>query len=293
MDLSDLRIFQAVAQAGGITRAAERLHRVQSNVTTRIKQLENDLGVVLFIREGKRLQISPAGQILLEHTEEILASVERAREAVHETKPRGVLRLGAMESTAAVRLPAPLSAYHDLYPEVSIELSTGAPRDQIVQVLKGELDAALVVEPVIDPRLEMHAVFEERFVLIASAKHPPISSPRSIQSQTILAFHPGCPHRNRLEGWFAREGVPIRKVVEMTSYNAMLGCTVAGMGIALIPRSVLEAYAERSRLSVHPIQQPEFARAKTLLIWRRETPQVKVMRLADILLAEAKEVSSA
>src|SRR5262244_2760304 len=112
MDLSDLLIFRAVVQAGGITRAAERLNRVQSNVTTRIRQLEQDLGVALFVRDGKRLRLAPAGHLLLDYADRLLLLADEARNAVQDTRPRGLFRLGAMESTAAVRLPGPLAAYY-------------------------------------------------------------------------------------------------------------------------------------------------------------------------------------
>ena len=117
MDLSDLKIFTAVVREGGVTRAAEHLHRVQSNVTTRIRQLEDDIGVSLFIREGKRLHLSPAGQVLLDYADRLLALADEARNAGQDPRPRGIFRLGAMESTAAVRLPGPVSAYHRVYPE--------------------------------------------------------------------------------------------------------------------------------------------------------------------------------
>src|ERR1700732_4894548 len=100
MDLSDLRIFSAVVRQGGVTRAAERLHRVQSNVTTRVRQLEDELGIRLFVREGKRLHLAPAGKILLDYADRLLALAEEARAAVQDSRPRGVFRLGAMESTA-------------------------------------------------------------------------------------------------------------------------------------------------------------------------------------------------
>jgi DNA-binding transcriptional LysR family regulator len=287
MDLSDLRIFRAVAQSGGITSAAKQLNRVQSNVTTRIQKLEERLGVRLFVREGKKLQLAPAGRILLDHAEQILALVERAHDAIHQKKPFGLLRLGTMESTAAARLPEPLSEYHRLYADVSIELRTGSPREQVAQVLSGELDAALVAEPVCDPRLEILPIYDEELVIVGSHRHQPIRSPHDVQPRSALAFHPGCPHRTRLEGWFAREGVFIERVVELTSYHAMLGCAVAGMGIALMPLSVLQTYSERSRLSVHPLTDPDFGRAKTLLAWRKDMPQSKVTCLADILLAHA------
>ena len=76
MDLADLHIFRSVVQAGGVTRAAERLNRVQSNVTTRVRQLEAELGVELFIREGKRLHLSPAGQLLLDYADRLLEDLD-------------------------------------------------------------------------------------------------------------------------------------------------------------------------------------------------------------------------
>src|SRR3954470_10549965 len=82
MDLSELRIFRAVVREGGVTRAAERLRRVQSNVTTRVRQLEDDLGTALFLRENKKLQLTPAGQILLGYADRLLALADEARDAV-------------------------------------------------------------------------------------------------------------------------------------------------------------------------------------------------------------------
>ncbi|HEX2351547.1 MAG TPA: LysR family transcriptional regulator, partial [Xanthobacteraceae bacterium] len=111
MDLTDLHIFRSVVQAGGVTRAAEKLNRVQSNVTTRVRQLETDLGVELFVREGKRLHLSSAGKLLLDYADRLIDLAQEAREAVHDAKPRGLLRLGTGESTAAMRLPVPMNEY--------------------------------------------------------------------------------------------------------------------------------------------------------------------------------------
>src|SRR5215813_6374965 len=111
MDLDDLHIFRAVVHAGGITRAAEKLNRVQSNVTTRVHQLEEELGVELFIRNGKKLHLSPAGKLLLDYADRLLDLADEAREAVHDAKPRGLLRLGSMESTASIRLPPAINRY--------------------------------------------------------------------------------------------------------------------------------------------------------------------------------------
>ena len=170
MDLADLHIFRTVVTEGGVTRAAERLNRVQSNVTTRVRQLEEDLGVLLFIREGKRLHLSPTGRVLLDYADRPLDLAQEARVAVRDNAPRGPLRLGAMESTAAIRLPAPLSEFHRRYPEVKLDLSTRPISELTERVLAGDLDAALVAEPISDA-FEKAKIYDEELALVSAADH--------------------------------------------------------------------------------------------------------------------------
>src|SRR5262249_51572480 len=205
MDLSDLRIFSAVVRHGGVTRAAERLHRVQSNITTRIRQLEEELNVRLFVRERKRLHLAPAGKVLLEYADRLLALAEEARAAVQDSRPRGILRLGAMESTAAVRLPGPLAEYSRRHPDVVLELRTGNPTKLATAILAGELDAALVAEPIADARFEKIAAFVEETVIVACAQHPRITA-NTAAPKTMIVFEHGCPHRKRLEAWYEKRG---------------------------------------------------------------------------------------
>jgi DNA-binding transcriptional LysR family regulator len=287
MDLADLHIFRSVVQAGGITRAAEKLNRVQSNVTTRVRQLETELGVDLFLREGKRLHLSSAGKLLLDYADRLLDLAEEAREAVHDAKPRGLLRLGTGESTAAVRLPVPMNEYLRRYPEVTLELRTGNARELSGLVLTGELDAALVAEPVAEAPFEKLAVYDEAMVIIAGAGHAPIKSPRDVRPQTVLAFESGCSYRQRLEDWFARDGEMPNRIIEISSYHAILGCAVAGMGIALVPRMVLTTFPEAKELSVHSLP-PGLDRIATVLIWRKGTLSPKVRALSEILLEHAE-----
>lgn len=104
MDLTQLEMFNAVAETGSITQAAAKVHRVPSNLTTRIRQLEADLGVDLFIRKSQRLRLSPAGHNFLRYSQQILALVDEARMVVAGDEPQGLFSLGALESTAAVRI---------------------------------------------------------------------------------------------------------------------------------------------------------------------------------------------
>jgi DNA-binding transcriptional LysR family regulator len=282
MDLSDLRIFAAVVRAGGVTRAAERLHRVQSNVTTRIRQLEEDLGVALFVREGKRLHVAPAGRLLLDYADRLLALADEAQDAVRDARPRGLFRLGAMESTAAVRLPAPLAAYHRRYPDVKLELRTGNPNQLATAILSAELDAAFVAEPVAEEPFEKVPAFIEELVMVAPARHPPISK-KSQAPRTMVAFEVGCPHRKRLEDWYAARGEMPERTIELASYHAMLGCVAAGMGVALLPRSVLSTFPQRKQLSIHSMSSGERWVA-TFLIWRKGAGSPKLEALKQILL---------
>jgi DNA-binding transcriptional LysR family regulator len=282
MDLADLRIFRSVVEEGGITRAAVKLHRVQSNVTTRVRQLEEDLGVALFIREGKRLHLSPTGKLLVDYADRILDLAQEARDALHDGAPRGPFHLGAMESTAAVRLPEPLSVFHRRYPQVHLDLHTDTIARLSAAVLAGELDAALVAEPVNDPVLDKTLVYDEELVLIAGAGHPPIRSPRDVVSQTVLAFEHGCAYRLRMQQWFARAGVLPDRIVEMSSWHALVGCAAARMGIAVVPRMVLSTFPQEKFLSTHALPA-EVNHAPTVLVWRKGARSPKIVALLDVL----------
>ena len=291
MELSDLHVFRTVVEAGGITRAAEKLNRVQSNVTTRIQHLEEQLGVALFIREGKRLHLSPAGKVMLGYADRLLDLAREARESVHDVKPRGLLRFAAPESTTSVRLPTPLSEYCRLYPEVKLELSARNGEQVASGILTGAIDAGIAVEPVPDTPFEKVAVYDEELVLIAAAGHPPIRSARDARSQTILVFEHGCSWRKRLEQWFAQTGDTPERMIEITSYHAMLGCVVVGMGISLVPRMVLETFPEMHRLSVHPLP-PELRRAQTVILWRKGARSPKLDALVELISVHAATINA-
>ncbi len=282
MELSDLKVFQAVVLHGGVTRAAQALHRVPSNVSTRVKQLEEDLAAPLFLREGKQMQLTPQGKLLLDYATRLLALADEARGAMHDTNPKGVLKLGAMESTAAMRLPSLLGALHARHRALSVELRTGPPRPLTAKVLAWELDAALVAEPVSDPRLSSVLAYVEDLVLIAPAGHARIRSAQDLQQTALLAFEPDCPHRGLLMAWCAQGNVAPQRIIELGSYHAMLGCCVAGMGVALIPAAILDTYTQRARLSVHTLPRP-FQTMRIQLIWRKDAPQPKVKALIGLL----------
>ena len=139
IDLESLAIFRAVVDEGGVVRAAEKLHRVPSNVTTRIRQLEEFLGVRLFRREGRTLSLSAEGETLLSYSVRLLRLADETVNELRTGKPRGTFRLGSLESTAGSRLAPVLSRYHAENPGVVVELLTGTTGALVNRVTNFEI----------------------------------------------------------------------------------------------------------------------------------------------------------
>jgi len=268
VEFSQLRIFQAVAEEGSITRAAERLHRVPSNLSTRLKQLEEQLGVELFVRERQRLQLSPAGKVLLDYTGKLFALRDQASAAVKGGQPAGDFVLGTLYSTAAIHLPALLARYHKQYPAVNLQVQSGPSGELLEGLVSGRLDAALVDGPPQLAGIDGVPLCDERLVLISEADHPPIRSAKEVEGRAVFTFRHGCAYRARLEAWFVHYQAAMGRAMEIESYQGMLACVIAGSGVALMSESMLASLPGRESVAVHPLAEP-FASATTWLMWRK------------------------
>ena len=268
MDFAALHIFRSVAEEGGISAAARKLHRVQSNVTARVQQLEASLGAALFIRDRRRLHLSPAGETFLGYARQILQAAEEARAALQGREARGVLRIGTLESTAASRLPALLARYHGKHPEVRVELATGTTDALVEAVAARELEAAFVANFSPAPALQSLPAFEERLVLVLPHSHPRIRNARDLRTDTIISFPAGCAYRRLLQAWLAEADVAPQRILELASYHAIVACVASGTGIAIVPRSVLATVRAAERVRTVPLHG-RFGRAATSLVWRR------------------------
>lgn len=268
IDLETLRIFRAVVETGGITGAAQRLGRVQSNVTTRVKTLEERLGTQLFRRERNRLILSEDGARLLTYAERLLQLADEAEEALRPDTLRGTLRIGALESTTAARLPPVLSAFHAARPEVRIDLSTGDTASLVRRVRQFEIEAAFVSEPFDPHGLETLPVFTEQLALIAPLSLPTLEGPQDLRGRTMIAFEAGCSYRRIFETWLATASVVPDRVMELASYHAIFACVVAGSGIGIMPRAVLTALQAGAQVQVKDLPA-EFGLVRTHLVWRK------------------------
>lgn len=267
MELSQLRMFKAVAEQGSIVQASKVLHCVPSNITNRLKLLEQELGVALFTRKGRGLIISPSGELLLGYANKILAICQEARRALDpEAPPSGTLKIGAIESAATGRLPALLSRYHQLYPDVQMQFSTGTWSSLISAVAGHELDGAIIAVNSAHPDIAQVAVYKEPLVMIASPSIGVIQAPQDLQRVNIFMWPEGCPYRRALEGWLNEHEVSAA-ITSIASYGTILGCVSAGAGVSLVPFGVFEQFRKIGNISGYTFS--ELSPVQNYFVWNR------------------------
>lgn len=173
-----------------------------------------------------------------------------------------------METTTATRLPAILAGYHEAYPDVEISLTTGPTEQLLEAVLRYDIEAAMVAGPVDHPHLEQVAVIQEELVLISGPNST--SLPSTNGPPTVLAFREGCSYRKRLEQYLDHLGIQSRRVIELGTLDGILGCVAAGLGISMVPRTVIEQSHYPLRINEVP---DNFGRIPTVLVRRKDTFQ--------------------
>lgn len=290
MNSTSLNLFKTVAETGSIAAAARSLHCVSSNVTTRLKQLETSLNVSLFVREKNRLYITPEGELLLRYANKILALLDEAELSLHGTKVAGPLRLGAMETTAAVRLPSILANFHREMPSIELNLKTAPTEILVQQILNNELEIAFVADhPALhtaNSPLQSHALCQETLVLVTAAEHREVITGADLQVTRPLVFVKGCNYRSRLEEWLQLQSVDSADPLEFGSFQAILGCVSAGMGIALLPESVVRQHASHFPIRSHAIA-PQIGNVNTMMIWLKSRGVSRVLNRFVSFITEA------
>ncbi|WP_022850756.1 LysR family transcriptional regulator [Limisalsivibrio acetivorans] len=274
MDINSLRIFSEVAKSGSVSTAARSLNYVQSNVSARLKGLEESLGRELFYREkkgreGRGMVLTPAGKTLLQYSDRIIGLTEEARRAVANDKPAGELVIGSTESNAAVRLPPVLSMYHKTFPDVELRLITGTSEELLNGVLDYSIDGAFVSGYVEHPGIDTAAEFPEKLVLL--------SPPEGTDKDVILVFRHGCTYRERLEAWMRSEGRKPVRVMEFGTIETILSCVAAGMGCSLFPESVANGNETAKGLRRDEIDK-KYSEIPTLFIKRKNSVTTAAMK---------------
>ncbi|SDC44782.1 DNA-binding transcriptional regulator, LysR family [Paenibacillus sp. CF095] len=270
MDIRSLEVFKAVAIEQSITKAAEKLNYVQSNVTARIQRLEQELGVPLLYRYHKKVSLTPAGRELLPHVNKLLYDFEEAIEAVKLlSAPRGTLRIGAMESTASTRLPLIFTQYHKKFPQVELSLYMAPTVDQVSTILEYKVDGAFVDGPILHPEIVEYPVFEESLVLITSFSPKPFQL-ESILHEPLLSSFAHCIYLGRWQRWLEDNGYASMKVMEYGTLEGVLKCVEHGLGVTVLPVSMVESRIQQGKISCHPLPE-SYGKVPTVFIRRRDS----------------------
>jgi DNA-binding transcriptional LysR family regulator len=270
MNVADLRVFGVVARCGGMGRAAAQLNTVQSNVSAHIRRLEEDLHETLFQRIPRGVALTPAGERLLpfaQALERLLADAERA--VADDGQPRGRLVLGTLETTAALRLGDAVSSFVAAYPEVDLTLRTGTTCELVAQVLAGELEGAFVCGPVREPDLVADTIFEEELALLSAPSFRSAEQAISAPGVRIVVLRAGCSYRQLLEQWLARQGMAEPRVMEFGTFEAVVSCVAAGLGVTMLPRGLLGPVWQNGRVAAHALPARD-SRVETQFIRRRD-----------------------
>ncbi len=267
MELQTLRFFRTVAEEGSYSAAAEKLNYAQSNLSSRIMQLEKECGALLFQRHKNGVTLTEKGRLLLDYAVQILDLSYEMEKAVSDGgTTSGTLTIGSMESMASSTLPGILAEYHKKFTNTEIIVRTGTTGALLKALERREIDGAFVAGEIRDNDYVSVPVQKEELVLI-SAMPQKDESLRSLLGNTQLVFPTGCSYRRILEELTAMEGSVPAGTIEFNSLGAIIASVSAGLGVSLFPKSAVALYSERENLACHEL--PESLRTVTIsLVYR-------------------------
>ncbi len=271
MDASDLRVFEAVARLGSMSKASEELCTVQSNVTARIRKLEEEVGAPLLHRTHRGVTLTSVGKRLFPYCTRVEQLLDDAlRATIDDGTPRGRLMIGSLETTAAMRLSPVLATFGINHPSVDLTLRTDTTDALIGRVLDGELDGAFICGPADHPELDEQHCFEEDLVLLTDIN---TASPEAAFARTpikLIVLNTGCSYRKKLEHILSKHGHIDLQVLEFGTLESIFSCVAAGLGITLMPERLLGYMPTNHPLSRHDLPRDE-TRVATVFIRRKDS----------------------
>lgn len=282
MELRQLEIFRILAHELNFTRAAERAHCVQSNVSVQIRAVEQELGVQLFERLGQHVKLTAHGERLLPYAERILRLLEEARSVTKDgNNPAGPLLIGSPESVLTYRLPPVLHAFRTKFPDVELAFRAVGGRELVPQLEHGELDMGLVIEDELKgSNLEVESLCAEPLTLLAHPQHPLLSrraiAAEDLREEPFLLTDAGCAYRSKLERALASAHVRPKAIMEFTSVETIKQCAALGMGVACLPMIVASSEIATGKLAALPWSGIDLS-MRTLAVWHKDKWQSPAM----------------
>lgn len=284
MESLELKIFREVAAEGSISRAAENLNYVQSNVTAHIKRLEDELETTLFIRHGKGVTLTEDGNKLLYYANTVLETLDKAVAAFRVDQL--TLRIGATQTLAAARLPAWLSAYRNAYPDIAVSVETDDQNALLSALEKSKIDCAFIQSTYLTARTKTLFTFSED-LRIAAPLHCIESDIRKMP--IVVNRMDTCPYRKRLTDWSFLQNSCMPMIIELDTLEAIINSVALGIGISLLPLSTFATRSDITSFQIYGIKP-----MRLHMVTRRNQQSNQVYHFMDIakssLAAQAPHV---
>ena len=258
LEVRHLRLVSAVAEVGSLTRAGDRLHLTQSALSHQLRDIESRLGAALFLRVGKRLVLTPAGERLLATARDVLDRLDRTEQDIHQMgKARaGMLRLTTECYTCYHWLPPLLVRYRKRYPEVAVRIDVGATGRPLDMLLAGKLDLAIMSTPVRDRRLVSRPVFDDELVVVAARDHRFAKQTHvrlsDLRDETLYVYPPKEESRVLQEVLVPSGHVPAR-VEEVMLTESIAELVKAGLGVSVLARWAVQPLVDAGSIVIRPL----------------------------------------
>ncbi|MFZ4929454.1 LysR family transcriptional regulator [Chryseobacterium sp. Mn2064] len=278
MNLNDLKIFEAVAETGSFTKAATMTFTVQSNVTARVKSLEEEFNTKLFLRTSRKVELTAEGMILMEYCKQIQHLMEEAKHTIQSAEHiRGSLKIGCIETTMALKAPEIYRVFEEKYPDVELEFKSDTRNSLILDVLNYRLDAAFVSAPINVNGLEKISIKEEQLVILTSSKGPQLQTLLEKEPLKIVVFDEGCIFRERLESWLSHKGILNYKSTVVNSIEGIINFVEAGWGISMLPEEIVDEHYAGRKIKNYRLNR-QLGTMNTVLVFRKDGPRSRALQ---------------
>lgn len=276
MDLNLLKVFITVANKNSISLAANELKCAQSNVTSRIKQLEKTIDQTLFHRVPKGVILTNSGERLYPKAIEIVKKMEDAINSISNNDEVKHLKVGSTECNASVRISPFLIKLHEDFPNMQLELFTGTTRSITEMILDYQVDIAFISgEPKSDKLMVLKKIEEEIAILEPKCENVP---------NVTLTFKEGCVYDEFLKDYYKQKNIHIQKALSFGSLETILSCVKVGMGKTLLPTSIVKSIGYEKDIKITVLPKDE-ANIPTCLVCRKDSIPKISQYLTDMKLS--------
>lgn len=289
LNLNRLRLFLAVVEHGGVTRAAEEVHVSQPAISQAIRALEAELETPLLEHIGRRVAPTEAGELLAGYGRQIFALAEDARHALDDLAglQRGRLAIGASTTIGIYLLPRLLATYQQRYPGIALSLEVGNTEQMVQLLIDGGRDLALIEGPVDDDRVLARPWREDELVLIAAPGHPLASggavSVEALAQAPFLMREPGSGTRDIVTAALAEWGIAPTVLMELGHTEAIKQAVIAGLGISILSRLTVQREITAGLLVTPPLAPGRITRTLQVAMRRDYRPSGAARAMLELL----------